>query len=147
MSRKASIYVGEGLLTALSVIEDGSNRSQRINTIAERYMAIIEDSMPEFTVSERTAIVDANNGCVLSDLQTATATYANIWDYPADILSEKWGIDAKRIASKIRALSLPGRLAVAEVIERYWSGAYCINNQRKALERAGANIKEVARVA
>lgn len=143
--RKASIYLGPAIMAAFAAIEDegstGFNRSGRLNNIVERYMAMVETAMPSFTVNEWLAIFDANNG-IASELPTIACAFANVWDYPYDQLGKKWKIDGEELAKRMQHMPLGSRLAISEVIERYWGGAYRFGDSRKILQRIGANIKE-----
>lgn len=139
---KASIYLGEPLQKALAVLGDETpqtaNRSGRLNNIAERYLAIMIDAMPEFTKAEWSAIMDVNNGLqITGDWLSAVHAWANVADSPE--VDEKWGVDHEDLARRMRTLPLASRVAIAEAIERFW-GHYQLPTD-EALAKAGARIK------
>lgn len=150
--RKLSIYVGSGIQAAFAAIIEndeltGFNRSGRLNSIAERYMTMIDAAMPKLAAAEWLAIFDAN---ITTESPATAHAHANLWDYPYTELGKKWDIDARELVSRLEDLPLASRLAVAEVIDRWWGGAHRLaepdlsghGNTRKALLRAGAKIKE-----
>lgn len=138
---KASIYLGEPLKAALVLTADDNPetgvRSRRINNIAERYLDMIADAMPEFSRAEWCAIMDANNGLgVTGDLMSLLMAWANVADSPE--LDGKWDIDHSALAEKIRALPRASRLAVGEAVERFWSRSELPTDE--ALTKASVKI-------
>lgn len=91
----------------------------RINSIIQRYDAIIRDVMPEFSEREWCAICDANNGSIMDDMpQTVAYLWANVHDFEG--LGEKWEIDQAALVKKLHSLPYAGKCAVAEVIAGFW---------------------------
>ena len=139
---KASVYLGEPLRTALSATGDDDpetgNRSGRINNIAERYIAVIADAMPEFTKGEWCAIFDANNGGMgLGQLRDLQLGWANVADSPE--MDDKWGVNHLNLARRMRDLPITGKIAIGEATERFW--ANCALPDDEALVKAGVRIK------
>jgi hypothetical protein len=66
MAERFSIYAGPPLQAALSALGSHyeENRSGRVNTVCERYMAMVADELARLDLSknEWCAIMDANNG-------------------------------------------------------------------------------------
>lgn len=139
--RRKIIYVGDSTHKVLSAIEgDRSyNRSGRINTVCERYLALVSHSMPEFTIAEWLAIMDANHDPVF---KTSLHPYTNIEDYPHRVLSRRYDIDAEELTRRVAKMSLGERIAIAEAIDRFWGSAWKVTHDKhRALERIGARIK------
>ncbi len=138
---KASIYLGEPLRAALDVLGDETpqtaNRSGRINNIAERYLEIVADAMPAFTLEEWCAIMGTNNGLqITGDWLSALHAWANVVDSPE--VEEKWGVDPDDLARRMRSLPLASRVAIAEAIERFWGHHRLPTDE--ALAKAGVKI-------
>lgn len=124
---KISIYAGppiKAVLEAVTDLEGGGefNRSARINTVADRYMAIVSHQLGKIglTDDEWCAVMDANNGMqIMTDtIMSPMAVWANIED--SEGLGEKWGIDTSSLVKKLRNSGPTGLIAVLEAIDRFW---------------------------
>ena len=124
--RQRSIYLGDSVHQVLSAVQT-RNRSARLNTVCERYLLMIADEMPEFTLSEWVAIITANKFSPPTSL-----AYANVWES-----------GHANLANRLRQMPLTARLAVAEAIDRYWGQEHRMHDKDKAraLESIGARIK------
>lgn len=146
MAQKSSVYLTDETLAVLRATAPKNadfSLSGRINSIAERYGEIVGRECPTFTESEWCAICDANNGTILDDLpQTTAHMWANVADSPG--IGEKWGIDAARLVSKMRKLRYVETVAVAEIVQRFWSD--CSRGDNAAwLAECGAKIHKEQR--
>jgi hypothetical protein len=142
MTNKFSIYAGEPLIAALDAIGEryAENRSGRINTIAERYMAMIADEISRLTFSRNDwcAILDANNGVqqFTGIGEFPSMIWANVHDTPE--LGKKWDIDQADLVRRLQALPRSSLLAVQEVADRFWSRSEKPTD--KALKEAGVKL-------
>jgi hypothetical protein len=137
--KRISVYVGPPLAAVLDGFE---NRSGRLNSIAERYSAMVKDELRrmEFSRNEWCAIMDANNGAHMEiggDSASYVMSWANIADSPET--DEKWGVDHQVLAGRVRALGVAARIAVFEAIVRFWT--YAQHPTDEALMMAGVNPK------
>jgi hypothetical protein len=142
MTNKFSIYAGAPLIAALDAIGERyeENRSGRINTVAERYMAMVADLIGRLNLShaEWCAILDANNGVqvYIGAIEFPSMIWANVHDTPG--LGEKWAIDQADLVQRLQALPRSSLIAVQEVADRFWSRAE--KPTRQALKEAGINV-------
>lgn len=121
MTARASIYLAPPLLR---VLDGTTERSGRLNDVAARYLAIIDDAITRlpFSRDEWCAICDANNGCTgagVGDDFGWQEMWANVAD--ADGLGDKWGIDQDALVAHMRRTSLVEKAAMAEVVDRFWA--------------------------
>lgn len=140
MSR-ATIYIGEPLNRALEGYE---NRSERLNTIADRYLACVKAHTPELSQSEWLAVCDALNGVWLREAGYLRSVWAEIADADRlDGLGDKWDIDAQALAERIRDMPIVQVVALIEVVERFWSltEARQAPDYKAALEVCGAKVR------
>lgn len=134
---RTTIYLGPPLLAAL---EGFANRSGRLNELAERYAALIAEVTPALTKGEWCLICDILNASMrTADL--GRLLWAEIEDSEPDGVGPKWGVDIKPLAAKVRAMRTGERLAILEVVDRFWAGPKDIPH-RDMLDRAGARIAE-----
>jgi hypothetical protein len=126
MENRFSIYAGTPMVAALAALgQEGINRSGRLNTVCERYMAMVTDALARLDLSrgEWCAVMDANNGVQewTGDPWHGTMLWANVADTPG--LGEKWGVDQEVLVARLRALGKTDLIAVQEVCDRFWSHA------------------------
>lgn len=132
---KLSVYAGEPL--ALVLVGHDENRSGRINTVCDRYLAVVAAHCPKMSEDEWMAACDALNGACLRDDASIRFVWAEIADCAG--LGEKWSIDQFALAQRLRAMPLAEKVALIEVVERFWSR--CDLDSREALKLAGAQIE------
>lgn len=142
MSKRLTLYIADESQAVIGPENPATSRAGRINSIIQRYGAIIRDAMPEFSQGEWCAIVDANNGSILDDMpQTVAYTWANVHDSPE--LGDKWGIDQAALVDKLRSLTYAQKCAVAEVIAGFWNSEKLNQaDNHTLLTEAGAKIAE-----
>lgn len=132
-----TIYAGPPLAAAL---EGHENRSGRINSIAERYNAIVERHAPELAEAEWCAVCDALNGYWINDGMGVRGMWAEIHDSDRlEGLGAKWGVDAIALAERVRDMPFADQVALAEVVERFWQHSDLPTSE--ALAKAGARLK------
>lgn len=118
MAEKMSIYAGEPLSGILAGFE--SNRSGRVNAVADAYRIFVLDNTPAFTAEEWCALADVTNG-VWTDMPGLRLTWASMSDAAADGIGQKWSIDPEAFAQRLRKLRDSELLAIREVIARWWN--------------------------
>ncbi len=134
---KISIYAGPPIQSVMVGYED--NRSGRLNTVAERYQAIVAAHTPTMSEAEWCAVCDALNGHYVEAGDGLTGIrYAWACVEDCDGLGDKWGIDQAALVARLRAMPLADLVAMAEVVQRFWQRTDL--PAREALERAGARI-------
>jgi hypothetical protein len=126
MGRKLTIYAGAPVERVLAAVAEygEQNRSGRLNSVAERYMAMVDDELArlEFTRAEWLAILGANNDVSLGiDHQPTALLWANLADSPH--VGEQFGVDETRLAQRLRALPRSTLLAIREACDRFWARA------------------------
>lgn len=124
MTNRTTIYLGEPLQRLLEA-SGRENRSGRINCMAECYNTIIQDELLHLDLSptEWCAICDANNpGWGVYSLGDALTSANFAWANVADTegIGAKWEIDDKALIEKMRAMRPAQRIAVYEVVSRFW---------------------------
>jgi hypothetical protein len=146
---KMSIYAGPPLLAALDESDRTGchgNRSSRINSIAERYLHIVDRDCPALSEAQWCAICDALNGYWIDagDIGLGVRlAWAEVED--ADRLNglgKKWGIDATALARRLRDGTAGEQVAIAEVVQRFWRRSEL--PAKEALIAAGAKIEALA---
>jgi len=135
--RKAGVYVGPPLKAALDAAPDHS-LSGRVNTIAERYMEMVRRSTPALSAEEWSALVDLLNSTV-RDPRMAQMLHIEVSEGMRDGLADKWGIDGARLAGRVEALPFADRMAILEIVDRYWARQEGWAHEA-SLEAAGAVI-------
>lgn len=135
MGEKLSIYAGEPMARVL--VGHDENRSGRINTVCDRYLSIVAEHGPTLRLAEWCAACDALNGAWMSDEASIRFMWAEIAD--CEGLGDKWGIDQPALTERIRELPLAAKVAMMEVVERFWGRTDL--STADALALAGAKIQ------
>lgn len=119
---RIAIYAGAPVTAALAAV-DGAGSSNRLNTVAERYMVMVADELErlELTHAEWCAVMEANNGVQVwtGDQAHAGMVWMNVAD--SEGLGEKWGIDQGGLVRRLRALPRSTLIAIVEACDRFWS--------------------------
>lgn len=142
MGKKTSIYLSESALEVIG--EKPDSLSGRINDIICRYGEAIQQGMPEFSLNEWCAIVDANNGTFIDGIPfNQVLIWANVIESSLDGLGEKWRIDPIELSETIRKLPLISQMAIAEVVTKFWSSPRLNKLEtRDLLIESGARVKD-----
>lgn len=147
MGEKFSIYAGPPIAAALACLgEDyAENRSGRLNTVAERYLAMVADELARLDLShsEWCAIMDANNGVeqYTGDAGVnAVMLWANVHDTRE--LGVKWKIDQAELVRKLQQLPKSTLTAILEVCDRFWSRSGMPTDE--ALSASGVTLPSLA---
>lgn len=126
MASKFSIYAGPPLQAALDCLGEtyAENRSGRLNTVCERYLAMVTDELAriDLTRAEWCAIMDANNGVEQytgNPFGGGLLIWANVHDTIG--LGEKWEVDQAALVRKLQQLPKSTLTAIQEVADRFWS--------------------------
>jgi hypothetical protein len=138
-------YAGPPLQAAISALGSHyeENRSGRLNTVCERYMAMVADELARINLSkgEWCAIMDANNGVeqyLGGAAMMPSMLWANVHDSGSQ-LREKWGIDETRLVKKMQQMSKSTLIAIQEVCDRFWS--HTDRHTDEALATAGVKVR------
>lgn len=119
---RIAVYAGPPISAALAAV-DGNGASNRLNSVAERYMSMVADELSriEFTHEEWCAIMDANNGVqvFIGDPVGSSMVWMNVHDAPE--LGEKWNVDQAALVQRLRALPRSTLTAIVEARDRFWS--------------------------
>lgn len=124
MAQKFSIYAGPPIAAALAATKDNEadgNRSGRLNTVAERYLGIVQDELRriELTAAEWCCIMDVLNGTWLLGDHMVASIGAEIADAPE--MDEKWEVNTATLARKVSGLTWAAKAAIIEAAERFWA--------------------------
>ena len=99
--------------------------SGSVSTLLDRYIGITQDACPELTEAEWCAICDANNGCGVwlsaGGPDQYQSLWANVYDSGQNGIDEKWGIDHKKLAERLRNMAPAQKAAVWDVAARFWA--------------------------
>jgi len=124
MSKKTTIHLGDEALAVIGAVEN-EGYSFRVNGILTRYARMVAEAMPEFTVPEWSAILDANNGMGGFEgsgfPDASTSLWPNVADSVPDGLNEKWGVDCLDIARRMRDIPYSGQVAMYEIVRGFWA--------------------------
>lgn len=137
MSPRHTLHLPDAVL---ETVGKSDSLSARISNIILRYSAIVREAMPELTVAQWCAIVDANNGAVIDDLpQTVNHLWANLADAPE--LGEKWDTDHHELVRQLQGMTTAQNCAIAEVIAAFWRSENLNSaSDEELLTAAGAKI-------
>lgn len=129
MTTRIQIYAGRPVLDVLAAPGEDygqGNPSGRLNTVCERYLAMVADELGriDLTRGEWMCLLDANNGVEMG-LGTpagggAAMIWANLYD-SGPTFGERWGVDSRALAVRLQTMPRSSLLAIAEVIDRFWS--------------------------
>ena len=134
-AQRYNIYAGEPF--ELAVNGHDENRSGRVNIICDRYLQIVADESPDWSIEKWSAVCDGLNGYWMADQISVRSAWAEIADFEG--LGKKWGIDQEALAAEIRAMSTAQKVALIEIVERFWKNSELPTDE--ALKQAGAKIK------
>lgn len=147
-STKISIHAGQPIEAALNALGLGghANKSGRLNTVCERYLAMVADELGRLDISynEWCAIMDANNGVqpFVGHPEIHLMLSANIADTPS--LGAKWDIDQPALVRKLQALPKSSLVAIQEACDRRWSRSDL--DTELAMCEAGIPVHEASEV-
>jgi hypothetical protein len=123
--QRKRFYVSERMQ---KIIDDrkGPSRPETtiLNMICDRYAEICRRAQIEkkFTENEMMLMRDSMNGTIMYDNAVSVSMlYANIEDsITLDALDKKWEIDGTVLVEKVKSLSYPEMVALADSIEVWW---------------------------
>lgn len=114
-------------------------------SVAVRYRALLDEACPALTRAQWCYLADALNGSVRTaehaELDPARWLGDSVRDAAPDGLPEKWDVDADALATRLDALPYAARVAVIEVVERFWRMASGeVADTGETLRAAGARM-------
>lgn len=94
-----------------------------VNTVADRYLELVERHRPALTVAEWALVFDALNGTITWDSAEGLAATGSRIAHAIDRdgLAEKWGVDGPALLATLRGLSYAETVALVDVAERFWA--------------------------
>lgn len=101
------------------------------------YVRFVLEDFP-LSHAEASALCDANNGALLLDYDWQMLA-ANVMDFPAKSLGEKWDCDCEALAKRLHAASRETKFALAWACAQFWRTTDLPTEE--ALEKAGFCIK------
>lgn len=106
--------------------------------------AIVREETPALLAAEWCAVCDVLNGTWTIAEHTETDPARHLWAEMADApeMSTKWGIDHGMLVAKLRGLTYGQRVAVVEVVGRFWRSPRLNSGASHAdlITEAGAKI-------
>lgn len=141
-SKRLTLYLTE---KSLDVIGPVDNFSGRVNGIIQAYGRITAEAAPSLTLAQWSFLADMLNGTHIED-NTGDYLWADIAEAGnLDGLGEKWQVDAEAFSALVRDLPHAARLAIIDVIVRFWKGGDENDQDMKTmLRKAGAKISPAA---
>lgn len=104
------------------------SRSAALHLLVQRYEAILARHRPDLTEAEEGCLADILRSTWLADDHAPDALVATIEDAlsraereSGEDYATKWSIEPERLLAKLRALDYAGRVAVCDLVERWWS--------------------------
>jgi hypothetical protein len=89
----------------------------------ERYYEVLQRELASISLTESEAnlLCDVCNGTSFEPIAFVGALYIQVEDGDElEGVGEKWGVDAKAFAEKLKALSFTQCLALVDAVERFW---------------------------
>ncbi len=120
MAERLTIYAGPPVTTVLDGYGgdgDAVSRTSRINTICERYQMVC-NAAPALSRAEWLALCDVLRSTLLDPISIQFMHHDVRDSDAADIA--RWGADRETLAERIAALSIGEKIAVAEVVAKWW---------------------------
>lgn len=112
---RITIFVNPSLS---KLIRGAGNVSARLDNASRRLGMLTELIAPRLMVDEWAFVVLAlRDGPAETEVDAALLAWAHLY---ADQTQDAWGVDAFEVIAKIEQLGLPEKVAMCEVVERYW---------------------------
>lgn len=146
MASKKTVYISDHAESIIGNDDDRGYLSNRINAIVIRYGAICKRDCPEMTKGEWMACCDVLSKTVRGNVSESQDIVRFLWveiqDAEQDGLGEKWEIECKEFAGRIKEMPYSSQCSIVEVVSRFWLNH---NDQDgdsdQQLELAGAKVK------
>lgn len=120
-NNRRSVYIGEPIESLLSGTPEGGNFSGIVNSAVGRYLAIIEKSMPAFSLRQWMVLFDSLNGfSAPSSLELKAFDETVHHGIFVDCHDKKWNVAGKRLHTLIEQLSAAEKFAIIYAAERFW---------------------------
>jgi hypothetical protein len=118
---RRTIYVPKddsfGIYRLLDMRGD-ENLTRTLETAVQRYLSVIEHSLPGFTDAEWCCVFDGLLGVWISDDSSVFAIGEEVAEaIDMDRLDSKWGVDGKEMKSRLAELSYAEKQALVEMTE------------------------------
>ena len=136
---KRTTYYPDAVEAIINVAPDGvESFSGRVGFLVASAGRVAAENVPELTVNEWCALVDANNGSLYSYEQGPAVVVRgiihNVFDY-AYAGNAQWEISCEDLARKLYGLPFSQQLAVFEITRGFWT--------RKEVQEGDAGYREI----
>lgn len=141
LKRKTSISLGPKMETLLAQYPEDKN-SWILERTAECFLAMVREAMPALNSREWLCIMDSFNGTILDPVDlSAQLLPDHVQDsFDLEYLAEKWGLPVTWVDDTLRPLDYSARIAVLDVVRRFWAADHQKNHPERVLRQAGAVI-------
>lgn len=106
----------------------------------ERYYTLLARALmavrEQFSEAEIELLVDATNDLMVRP-ETVHLIWAEVADALRDGLAEKWQVDGPALVEKLRGFTPSEMMALADAIERFWTGLYQMTDMQERLRAVG----------
>jgi len=117
VGERLSIYASAPVQRVLALVAD--NRSGRLATVCERYLALVDRYCPRLTIGEWYVVIEAMR-MEQNDAWRLVPSVVRDAEKREGLCSE-WEIDVEDLAPRLELLEDAGRLAIQEIAERFWA--------------------------
>lgn len=121
---KHSIHVPDAIENIIAIPEGSAESySGRLSYLVTMADTLAREQMPELTVGEWGAIVDANMSTLHQYSMGIQSVLSGLWHNLFDFAkegNEKWGVDCVALARRMQSMPLGAQAAVFEVIKQFW---------------------------
>jgi hypothetical protein len=94
--------------------------NQQVREMVERYMWVMEESLPEVSEKELRLITDVTNGTYISRPEGAKMLWAEIAE-AEERYFEKWEVDREELVEKARGWTAAECSAVLDWVDQFWA--------------------------
>lgn len=122
--RQTQLRLGELQEPVDARTHEGGSDGKTVYVMVERYLWMLQRSMPRLTEAEASLICDALNGIWMADTYALPLIWAGVSDAcRLNDLGGKWGLDEQQQTALIKRMqgwNTAELLAVIDGVERFW---------------------------
>ncbi|NJN48041.1 MAG: hypothetical protein HC808_17945 [Candidatus Competibacteraceae bacterium] len=141
--KKFGIYAAPPLLRLIEErTNDQRSPTRLVNTVADRYLGIVQHSVPVLSVTEWSeTLVALRQRLTTEDVPNLATLWDDVEDtlWNAKIADEQTG-DVSQLANKLRQLRFSETVALVDVAERFWQRYSATSDITEALEALGVEV-------
>ena len=117
--KNISVYLSPAIN---NVIRNKENKSQAIDDACATYDWLVRRYKPKMHYNEWILVFDSLNGTAGNTVEIAKGLAFSIADsVDLDGLDKKWGVEGAIVKNTINKMTMPQKIAVAEMARRFWS--------------------------